>query len=53
MEMSDSSTSEVSVHIMELDPVGTLGMEEMTINIKNEPQHWDHIEDKMTCWEEI
>ena len=48
-----SSSSAVSVNNMELDQIGTLGIENLNIKIKKEPEDWVHVEDETTCWEEI
>ena len=53
MESSDSSSREVLVHNMELDQVGTLGLENMNSEIYKEPEDWVHIEDETTWWEDI
>ena len=47
-DLSESSSSEVSVHIIELDQIGTLGMENLNIEFKEEPDEWVHIEDETT-----
>ena len=53
MDSSDSSSSKVLVHNMEMDQVGTLGMENLDIKIKEEPEEWVHIDYETTCWEDI
>ena len=52
-ESSDSLSSAALVNNMELDQIGTLGMENLKIKIKKEPEDWVHIEDETTWWEEI
>ena len=55
-DASDSSESAVSVNNMEFgvpDHVGSLGLENLEIRIKKEPEDWVHVEDESTCWEDI
>ena len=53
MESSDSCSSDVWVHNMEMDQIGTIGIKNLNTKIKKEPEDWVHIEDEMTCWEDI
>ena len=55
-DSSESSESAVLVNNMEFevpDHVGSLGLENLEIKIKKEPEDWVNVEDKSTCWEDI
>ena len=56
MDLSDSSESEVLVKNMEFEvptQAGTLGMEQLEIKIKKEPEDWVHVEEESTYFEDI
>jgi hypothetical protein len=55
-DSSESSDSAMSVNNMEFrthNEMGTLGLENMQIQSKQEPDDWVHVEDESTSWEEI